>query len=399
MTVKLRSFRSGGFEVDIRFTYPDGSTFRRRFKAPVEGKTAARRWGEAREAELLKAPSPKERAEEERINKEVPTLRDFGPRYIENHALADQLKASTVDWIEKTYKNHLYPELGDKPLDRIDDEDVQRLKARLADRNRKTVNNVLGILGHTLKTAVEWKVIDRLPCTVRMLKVSGALVKFYDFDDYKRLVEAAGAIDARTHLVVLLGGDAGLRRGEMLGLRWGDVDFKRRQLQVEEAVWERRKKDGTKGHDRVTDTPKGGRSRVVPLTDALFAALQAHRHLRGDHVLYGNDGRPATSFFLRNLLEAAQKKAGLLSRTGGIHILRHTFCSHLAMRGAPAKAIQELAGHADLTTTMRYMHLSPAARQDAIALLNSREERDEKIRNFGDIVETGVAGSTTSRNH
>jgi hypothetical protein len=69
------------------------------------------------------------------------------------------------------------------------------------------------------------------------------------------------------------------------------------------------------------------------------------------------------------------------------------------MRGAPAKAIQELAGHADLTTTMRYMHLSPAARQDAIALLNSREERDEKIRNFGDIVETGVAGSTTSRNH
>ena len=185
----------------------------------------------------------------------------------------------------------------------------------------------------------------------------------------------------------------------MLGLRWGDVDFKRRQLQVEEAVWERKKKDGAKGHDRVTDTPKGGRSRVVPLTDALFEALRAHRHLRGDHVLYGNDGRPATSFFLRNLFEAAQKKAGLLSRTGGIHILRHTFCSHLAMRGAPAKAIQELAGHADLTTTMRYMHLSPAARQDAIALLNKRDEPDEKIRNFGDIVETGVAGSTISWNH
>ena len=138
----------------------------------------------------------------------------------------------------------------------------------------------------------------------------------------------------------------------------GDVDFKRRQLQVEEAVWERRKTDGTKGHDRITDSPKGGRSRVVPLTDALFDALKNHRHLRSDHVLFGNDGKPATTFFLRNLLEAAQKKAGMQSRTGGIHILRHTFCSHLAMRGAPAKAIQELAGHADLTTTMRYMHLS-----------------------------------------
>jgi integrase len=71
-----------------------------------------------------------------------------------------------------------------------------------------------------------------------------------------RLVEAAGAIDARTHFVVLSGGDAGLRRGEMLGLRWSHVDFKRRQLQVEEAVWEREKKDGAKGHNRVTDTPK-----------------------------------------------------------------------------------------------------------------------------------------------
>jgi integrase len=392
MTVKVRTFRSGGFEVDIRFTYPDGTPFRRRLKAPVDAKTAAKRWGEAREAELLKAPSPKQRAEEG-PHKEVPTLRQFGPRYIENHALADRLKASTVDWIEKTYKNHLYPELGDKPLDQIDDEDVQRLKARLATRHRKTVNNVLGILGHTLKTAVKWKVIDRVRCSVTMLKVSNGLVKFYDFDDYARLVETALSIDARTHLVVLLGGDAGLRRGEMLGLRWGDVDFKRRQLQVEEAVWERKKKDGTKGHDRITDTPKGGRSRVVPLTDALFDALTAHRHLRGDQVLYGNDGRPATSFFLRNLLEAAQKKAGMLSRTGGIHILRHTFCSHLAMRGAPAKAIQELAGHADLTTTMRYMHLSPAARQDAIALLNGRGAR----RDFGDIVETEVRASASPR--
>ena len=53
-----------------------------------------------------------------------------------------------------------------------------------------------------------------------------------------------------------------------------------------------------------------------------------------------------------------------------MHILRHTFCSHLAMRGAPARAIQELAGHADLTTTQRYMHLSPAALDSAIRLLD-----------------------------
>jgi site-specific recombinase XerD len=60
----------------------------------------------------------------------------------------------------------------------------------------------------------------------------------------------------------------------------------------------------------------------------------------------------------------------------GVHILRHTFCSHLSMRGAPARAIQELAGHADLTMTQRYMHLSPAAPDAAIKLLDEpRRER------------------------
>jgi site-specific recombinase XerD len=56
----------------------------------------------------------------------------------------------------------------------------------------------------------------------------------------------------------------------------------------------------------------------------------------------------------------------------GVHILRHTFCSHLAMRGAPARAIQELAGHSELGVTQRYMHLSPAALDAAIRLLDGR---------------------------
>lgn len=54
---------------------------------------------------------------------------------------------------------------------------------------------------------------------------------------------------------------------------------------------------------------------------------------------------------------------------GGIHRLRHTFCSHLAMAGVPAMAIKELAGHADLATTQRYMHLSPKDRSSAVAAL------------------------------
>jgi site-specific recombinase XerD len=63
----------------------------------------------------------------------------------------------------------------------------------------------------------------------------------------------------------------------------------------------------------------------------------------------------------------------------GVHILRHTFCSRLAMNNAPMKAIQELAGHADLSTTMRYMHLSPASRDGAIRLQERGDSREAAI--------------------
>jgi Phage integrase family len=138
--------------------------------------------------------------------------------------------------------------------------------------------------------------------------------------------------------------DSNLRCGEIMGFEWSDVDLSKRQLRIERSVW--------KGHVTV---PKGGRLRYVPLTTRLANALGEHRHLKGSRVLCSGDGSPLTQQLVQGLVATAARRANL--RNVGVHVLSHTFCSHLVMRGAGARAIQELAGHRDLSTT----HVSPAA--------------------------------------
>ncbi|MBZ0170868.1 MAG: tyrosine-type recombinase/integrase, partial [Phycisphaerales bacterium] len=99
------------------------------------------------------------------------------------------------------------------------------------------------------------------------------------------------------------------------------------------------------------------------------------RHLRSRRILCHRTGRFFKEKDVQRLVRQAERLANLDHI--GVHALRHTFCSHLAMKGAPAKAIQELAGHSDLITTQRYMHLSPAEKDHAIRLLNKRPERVE----------------------
>jgi integrase len=180
---------------------------------------------------------------------------------------------------------------------------------------------------------------------------------FYDFDEYERLVDAAKALDGNAYFIVLLGGEAGLRCGEIIALEWSDVDLGKRQLCVQRSEW--------RGH---VTAPKSGRLRHVPMTVRLAAALREHRHLRAPRVVCQRDGSALTQDMVSDHVARAAKRAGL--GTSGVHRLRHSFCSHLAMRGAPARAIQELAGHQDLITTQRYMHLSPAAIEGAIRLLD-----------------------------
>lgn len=353
MSVRVVPYKSGGFEVDIRLRLPNGRRHRERRVVSHSSKSAAQRWGQDRERHLLQhGPEKQEK------KKEVPTLQAFWPNFMEGHARANHQKPSGVAAKEAIARVHLVPSFGELRLDAISTQRVQQLKAALSARSPKTVNNVLTVLNTLLRKAVEWNVIAQMPCTVRLLPVPPPSAPFHDFEDFDRLVQAAGKRGPDAELVVLLGGEAGLRRGEIAALAWDDVDLRKRQICVRQSVW--------KGH---TQAPKGGRMRWVPMTQRLLGAFQAVRHLRGPLVFCDASGTAVGEKAIGDHVDHAARAAGLRRR--GIHILRHTFCSHLAMRGAPARAIQELAGHADLRTTQRYMHLSPAALDAAIRLLES----------------------------
>jgi len=325
MSVNVTPFRNGGWEVDIRIRFPYGKRHRERVKAPVTSKSGAQRWGEDRESHLLKHGL-------ELPKKEVPTLEQFQQRFIDGYAKANRQKPSGIAAKETILRVHLVPELGSCRLDEITNERVQRLKLELGQKKRaaKTINNVLTVLNVLLRTAIEWGVIDAMPCRVRVLPTPKSEARFHDFDAYAGLIDAAGALDSTTQLVVLLGGDAGLRCGEIMALEWRDVDLAKRQLCVARSDW--------KGH--VTAT-KSGRLRYVPMTIRLAEALRRHRHLKSARVVCGDDGGALTQKIVQCFVARAARRAEVRA---GVHMLRHTFCSHLAMRGAPARAIQELAG-------------------------------------------------------
>ena len=350
MSVTARRTPSGSWEVDLHITLPNGRRHRERCRLKVSSKSAALHWGRARERILLVEGLPKPR-------KEVPTLEVFAPRFIDGHARANRHKPSGVAAKETILRVHLVPQLGQRKLDAITTEVIQRLKSRLSTKAPKTVNNVLTTLNRLLKSAVEWDIIEQMPCTIRLLPVPRTSAAFHDFDDFERLVDTARETDWQTHLIVLLGGEAGLRCGEMMALERTDVDLDTRQLCVQRSEWQ--------GH---VTAPKGGRLRYIPLTVRLAAALREHRHLLNARVLCQDDGCPLRRRLVQGYVSRASRRTKL--EHGGLHVLRHTFCSHLAMRGAPARAIQELAGHQDLSTTQRYMHLSPAAIEGAIRLLD-----------------------------
>ena len=361
MTV-YRDDRDGTWRYRKRLRLQDGSELRISGTPPINTRVAAET---AERTHILRAQSaPTASALQPR--KEVQTFRKFAEDFMASYAKANNKPS------EQTAKacilgKHLLPAFGRVPLDRIGVQDVERLKAALLERvSRKRVNNILNVLSKILKYAHELEVIERVP-RIKTLKVAPTKFDFFTYEELDRLVDAAKE-EPDWLAAILVAGDAGLRLGEILALQWEDIDLKTGTLTVMRTDWRAQ-----------VGAPKGGRARKIPLTPRAVAALKAVRHLRGKLVFCWEDGKRWTLVTMRAGIKRQEKRCGL--RTTGWHVLRHTFCSHLAMKGAPPRAIQELAGHQSITVTNRYMHLAPGELRNAIALLDRSGTSGQQVAN------------------
>lgn len=380
MSVRRRSYRdpeTGAvairWMVDVDIQLPNGKRKRIRKVCPLQNKRAAeqcerdlrnelfRSVGSPATAQLTPAAAP----EPSQPTQEVPTFAAFAKIFMATYAKANN-KPSEQASKESILRHRLIPRFGKRGLDSFKVLDIDQLKADMLEQNynRKTINNAMAVWAKLLHYAQDQELIGKTP-RFKFLKIREEKFDFFDFDELERMVAAAKDEPDR-QAMILLGSEAGLRMGEMLALTQDCVDYRAGNLTIWENDWQ-----GNVG------STKGGERRTVPMTPRLRAALQAIRHLRGDLVLCGAGGERWTKHMIRAALRTICKRAGL--RIVGAHVLRHTFCSHLAMRGAAPKAIQELAGHKSLKVTLRYMHLTETALRDTMRLLEQRGDGRNQV--------------------
>lgn len=345
MTVRRRE--TGGrvtWIVQVVARRPDGSKYRAR-RVCTRQDVARRLEAELRAQALTAA----------RSNKEVPTLNDFKIEYLRRCDATNRPQYRRKK--EQIIDVQLVPTFGAMRLDEIG---VRAIDAYRAERTQhvgaKWVNDCVGVLLHMLSTAQAWELIDRVP-KIRPLKVALPEIDYLDGDEQRRLVTAAREVGGPWAAMLVTGLRSGLRLGELRALRWRDVDLVAGRIVVRVAADDKNE----------LQPPKSGKPREVPMGDVLIAELRNHRHLRV-HLFDNEDGTLLTVSQCRKALDRITRRAGL--RSFGWHCTRHTFASELVMRGATLKAVQELGGWSSLAMVLRYAHLSPDARRDAVRLLD-----------------------------
>lgn len=343
--------------------YVNGRRVNRRLgpKRPPGGKEGLTQ-GQAEEAmrRAITTAVPTPRASGERM-----TVEEASRRYVAR-AESQRRKLATRENIESETRVHLAPFFRGKALDSIGHDDVLDLLSVLEGKglSPKSIRNVIATLSAIFNFAMapqrKWATSN--PCQgVELPAVPERTeIRFLTLAEVRALVENArpGIYERVDRAMFLAAAMTGLRKGELVALRWRDVDWTAQRVRV--------RQNFARGE---FGTPKSRRStRSVPLADEVAGELdrlfkasrwQGEGDLVFAHPVTG-EVQPKANVTRR--FRAALKAAGL-DTSHVFHDLRHTFGTRMAAAGVPMRTIQEWMGHRDLATTQIYADDSPSARE------------------------------------
>lgn len=362
-------------------TYKRGNTWTYHVNVVVNGRREQhKRGGFATQADALRAERAKltELDGGMRLGAARMTLRDYLATWLDRYARNGAVKPTSAVTAASYVNVHVVPRLGDVTLRDLSRLHVEQLAVDLvaAGLSPKTVRNVVGTLHKSLGDAVRLGLLPyNCASNVTLPKYLRPEPQPWSALEVAQFLAHADTHDERLAAGWWLALTAGLRRGELCGLRWRDVDLVAGEVAVRVTRLQNR-------HGVFDSTPKSRKShRVVTLTpgtlDALARLRDLHDDMRAtfgawghDLVLVAFDGSPLRPATLTRHWHQAVKAAGMPSMR--LHDARHTHGTHLADLGVPVHAIQARLGHASAATTMQfYVHAGAAADRNAAHLVGN----------------------------
>jgi integrase len=317
------------------------------------------------------------------VKVENQTVSQFLERWLHD-AVAPSVRALTLEQYEQHTRLYLVPAFGQKPLRKLCPSDVQRFTAdRLSTGlSPRTVRISLFVLGRALAQAVKFNLIARNPVdAVDLPKCERPPIKTFSEAQARSLL-AAVKTDAAgpAYLLALL---CGLRRGELLALKWEALDFDAGTVSIHRALERIRTQ-----LEFVEPKSQSGR-RILPLPQPVLKALKAHRARQSaarlalgpeyeDHgLIFPNSiGRPLEPRSFNRQFKSALARAGL-PLTLRLHDCRHFAATAMIANGADVRTVAGLLGHADPSLTVRtYAHVVPEGALRAVERMGALVDLD-----------------------
>jgi integrase len=286
------------------------------------------------------------------------TVQEAGERLLA-HLTALGRKPTTLNAYRAALKTHLSPVIGAITLENVTPTDIERFMAhdRQAGASAKTTLNALGFLHSVFEFAQRRGWCSRNPCKLvdkpRVEKTTD--IRFLTEDELEALLRAT--TDPRDRVMYMIAAMTGLRQGELLALRWQDVDWPAARIRV--------RRNYVRGEWGTPKTRRGSRS--VPLADRLAGELERHyqrSHYGADEDLVFCHAERGTVLDHSELVKRFKKALKAASvREVRFHDLRHTFGTRMAAAGVPLRTLQEWMGHRDFATTLIYADYQPSSRE------------------------------------